>query len=118
LVLAILGGGGTIAYAQGQSVPDRAASCRNERNSKLERLFLEERRRTQIITNGFGERPVLKLMYAATIRAAESLGGLAVGEFERRQLPAPDLPDCRIVPSSPRCAGSDTDARRHKISHW
>jgi len=31
----------------------------------LERLFLEERRRTKIIPNTFGERPVLKLMYAA-----------------------------------------------------
>ena len=31
----------------------------------LERLFLEERRRTKIIPNAFGERPVLELMYAA-----------------------------------------------------
>ena len=31
----------------------------------LERLFLEERRRTKIIAHAFGERPVLKLMYAA-----------------------------------------------------
>jgi transposase-like protein len=54
----------------------------------LERLFLEERRRTKIIPNGFGERPVLKLMYAATIRAADRWRGITVGEFERRQLTA------------------------------
>jgi putative transposase len=52
----------------------------------LERLFLEERRRTKIIPNGFGERPVLKLMYAATIRAATRWRGITVGDFERRQL--------------------------------
>ena len=35
-----------------------------------------------------GERPVLKLMYAAVIRAAERWRGIAVGEFEQRQLRA------------------------------
>ena len=54
----------------------------------LERLFLEERRRTKIIPHAFGERPVLKLMYAAVIRAADRWRGLTVGEFEQRQLTA------------------------------
>src|SRR5262249_27089572 len=54
----------------------------------LERLFLEERRRTKIIPHAFGERPVLKLMYAAVIRAAERWRGIQVGEFEQRQLRA------------------------------
>lgn len=54
----------------------------------LERLFLEERRRTKIISHAFGERPVLKLMYAAVIRAADRWRGLTVGEFEQRQLRA------------------------------
>ena len=54
----------------------------------LERLFLEERRRTKIIPHAFGERPVLKLMYAAVIRAAERWRGIAGGEFEQRQLRA------------------------------
>jgi putative transposase len=54
----------------------------------LERLFLEERRRAKIIPHAFGERPVLKLMYAAVIRAADRWRGLAVGEFEQRQLRA------------------------------
>ena len=51
-----------------------------------ERLFLEERRRTKIIPHAFGERPVLKLMYAAVIRAADR--GIIVGDFEQRQLRA------------------------------
>jgi putative transposase len=54
----------------------------------LERLFLEERRRTKIIPHAFGERPVLKLMYAAMIRAADRWRGIAVGEFEQRQVRA------------------------------
>jgi putative transposase len=54
----------------------------------LERLFVEERRRTKIVPHAFGERPVLKLMYAAVIRAADRWRGLTVGEFERRQLKA------------------------------
>ena len=54
----------------------------------LERLFLEERRRTKIIPHAFGERPVLKLMYAAVIRAAERWRGITAGEFEQRQLRA------------------------------
>jgi putative transposase len=54
----------------------------------LERLFGEERRRLKIIANGFGEKPVLKLMFASLIRAAESWRGLRVTEFELRQLDA------------------------------
>ena len=54
----------------------------------LERLFLEERRRTKIVPHAFGERPVLKLMYAAVIRAADRWRGIIVGEFEQRQLRA------------------------------
>ena len=54
----------------------------------LERLFLEERRRTKVVPHAFGERPVLKLMFAAVIRAADRWRGLSVGEFEQRQLQA------------------------------
>ena len=54
----------------------------------LERIFLEERRRTKIVPHAFGERPVLKLMYAAVIRAADRWRGIIVGEFEQRQLRA------------------------------
>lgn len=54
----------------------------------LERLFGEARRRTKVIPHAFGERAVLKLMYAALIRAAERWRGLKMTEFERRQLKA------------------------------
>ncbi len=52
----------------------------------LERLFVEERRRLKIIPNAFGEKPVLKLMFGAMIRAAERWRAVKVTEFERRQL--------------------------------
>jgi transposase-like protein len=54
----------------------------------LERLFGEERRRTKVIPHAFGERAVLKLMYAALIRAAEHWRGIKITEFEKRQLNA------------------------------
>ena len=54
----------------------------------LERLFGEERRRTKVIPHAFGERAVLKLMYAALIRAAERWRAVKVTEFERRQMTA------------------------------
>ncbi len=54
----------------------------------LERLFGEARRRTKVIPHAFGERAVLKLMYAALIRAAEHWRGLRITEFEWRQLQA------------------------------
>jgi transposase-like protein len=52
----------------------------------LERLFGEERRRMKVIPTVFGERPVLKLMYASLIRASENWRGVGISEFERRQL--------------------------------
>ncbi len=54
----------------------------------LERLFEEERRRLKIIANAFGERPVLKLMYASLLRAAEKWRGLKISVFEMKQLEA------------------------------
>jgi hypothetical protein len=54
----------------------------------LERLFVEERRRLKIIPNGFGEKAVLKLMFAALIRAADRWRGLRFSEFELRQIAA------------------------------
>jgi putative transposase len=52
----------------------------------LERLFGEERRRTKVIPHAFGERPVLKLMYASLTRAAETWKRIVITEFELRQL--------------------------------
>src|SRR6266540_540721 len=54
----------------------------------LERLFVEERRRLKIIPNAFGEKPVLKLMFGAMIRAAERWRAVKVTQFERRQMAA------------------------------
>ena len=68
----------------------------------IERLFGEERRRLKIVPNAFGEKPVLKLMFGALIRAAESWRGLRFTEFELRQLDAvrKDL-DAEYEPLSP-----------------
>jgi transposase-like protein len=54
----------------------------------LERLFVEERRRLKIIPNAFGEKPVLKLMFGAMIRAAERWRAIRITDFERRQMAA------------------------------
>ena len=54
----------------------------------LERLFLEERRRLKIIPNAFGEKAVLKLMFAAMTRAAERWRAIRITDFERRQMVA------------------------------
>jgi putative transposase len=54
----------------------------------LERLFLEERRRLKIIPNAFGEKAVLKLMFAAMTRAAERWRAVKITDFERRQITA------------------------------
>lgn len=54
----------------------------------LERLFGEERRRTKVIPHAFGERAVLKLMYAALIRASHTWRRVLISEFELKQLEA------------------------------
>jgi putative transposase len=52
----------------------------------LERLFGEARRRTKVIPHAFGERPVLKLMYAALIRASATWKNIVITELELKQL--------------------------------
>lgn len=52
----------------------------------LERLFLEERRRTKVIPHAFGEKPLQKLLYASILLASETWRNLSVSEFETRQL--------------------------------
>ena len=54
----------------------------------LERLFGEERRRTKVMPHAFGERALLKLMFAATIRASSRWRGLKVTAFDRQQMEA------------------------------
>lgn len=52
----------------------------------LERLFGEERRRTKVIPHAFGERAVLKLMFASLLRASQTWQRIAINEFELRQI--------------------------------
>jgi transposase-like protein len=52
----------------------------------LERLFGEERRRTKVIPHAFGERAVLKLMYASLIRAAQTWKRVVISDFELKQI--------------------------------
>ena len=52
----------------------------------LERLFEEGRRRSKVAPSVAGERPVLKMLYAAAIRASDSWRGIRITELERRQL--------------------------------
>ncbi|HYM86061.1 MAG TPA: hypothetical protein VET30_04930, partial [Pseudoxanthomonas sp.] len=52
----------------------------------LERLFGEERRRTKVIPHAFGERAVLKLMYASLIRAAQTWMRVVISDFELKQI--------------------------------
>lgn len=52
----------------------------------LERMFGEERRRTKVIPHAFGERAVLKLMYAALTRASLGWKRIVISEFELRQV--------------------------------
>ena len=56
----------------------------------LERLFCRGETATaeNHFLNGFGEKPVLKLMFGALIRAAERWRGLRFTEFELRQIAA------------------------------
>jgi transposase-like protein len=54
----------------------------------LERLFGEERRRTKIMPHAFGEKPLLKLMFAAVIRASAKWRRIKVSAFDRQQLDA------------------------------
>jgi transposase-like protein len=53
----------------------------------LEQLFGEERRRTKVIPHAFGERAMLKLMYAASDPSGRTLARLA---HERIRAPTAD----------------------------
>lgn len=52
----------------------------------LERMFGEERRRTKVIPHAFGERAVMKLMYAALMRARQGWRHVIVTSFEHKQI--------------------------------
>jgi putative transposase len=83
----------------------------------LERLFVEERRRLKIIPNAFGEKPVLKLMFGAMIRAAERWRAIKVTDFERRQMAAVKLElDQEYEARNGLAANASANARRPKLS--
>ena len=52
----------------------------------LERMFGEERRRTKVIPHAFGEKAVMKLMYAALMRARQGWRNVVVTSFEVKQI--------------------------------
>jgi transposase-like protein len=80
----------------------------------LERLFGEERRRTKVIPHAFGERPVLKLMYAALLRASQTWQRVAITEFELKQID--DLRHELDEQFNQRTASAVLPASRHRIS--
>ncbi len=82
----------------------------------LERLFVEERRRLKIIPNAWGERPVLKLMFGAMIRAAERWRAIKVTDFECRQMAAlREELDQEYEARNGLGKAASTDATPHKI---
>ena len=50
-----------------------------------ERLFEEDRRPTKVLPHAFGERPMMKLMCAAVIRASSRRRGIKMTAFDRAQ---------------------------------
>ncbi len=52
----------------------------------LELMFGEERRRTKVIPYAFGEKAVMKLMYAALMRARQGWRNVIVTPFEVKQI--------------------------------
>ena len=80
----------------------------------LERLFGEERRRTKVIPHAFGERAVLKLMYAALMRAGQTWQRVAINEFELRQID--DLRNELDEDFKQRTVSTVTNASRRRFS--
>jgi hypothetical protein len=87
--------------------------CRRRTTNLLERLFGEERRRTKVIPHAFGERAVLKLMYAALLRASQTWQRVAITEFERRQID--DLRADLDEEFKRQSVSTKTTASRHRI---
>ena len=69
-----------VSYFEAPSEAAVGTSQGDANHDLLKRLFGEERRRTKTIPYAFGERTVLKLMYAALIRASDSWRGVKVTE--------------------------------------
>jgi transposase-like protein len=80
----------------------------------LERLFGDKRRRTKVIPHAFAERAVLKLMYAALVRAAETWKRAVISEFELKHLQS--LREHLNRVHAERTAPAVTSASRSRIS--
>lgn len=80
----------------------------------LERLFGEERRRTKVIPHAFGERAVLKLMFAALMRGSQTWQRVAITDFELRQIE--DLRNELNEEFSKRSVANVTTASRRRFS--
>jgi hypothetical protein len=77
----------------------------------IERLFGEERRRLKIVPNAFGEKPVLKLMFGALIRAAESWRGFhPCTSAGPRTAPRPRIPS-----AGAKCASSAVTSGKARL---
>jgi transposase-like protein len=103
--------------AQLHCPPRHRRICRT--TNLLERLFLEERRRLDAAGTLFGERAVLKLMYAALIRGAERWRGVTITEFEQRQLAQlrAQLQAAHAKRHAPVTKGSRQDLREKRAPH-
>ncbi|MDW8470099.1 MAG: transposase [Burkholderiales bacterium] len=99
-----------VAYLELPIAHRRAARTTN----LLERLFGEERRRTKVIPHAFGERPVLKLMYAALIRASATWRRIVITPFELKQLES--LREQLDRRSAERTAPANLNPSRSRIS--
>lgn len=80
----------------------------------LERLFGEERRRTKVIPHAFGERAVLKLMYASLLRATQGWRRVVISDFERHQIE--QIREELDEEFRQRTASTVTHASRHQLS--
>ena len=104
----------------------------------LERLFVEERRRLKIIPNGFGEKPVLKLMFGALSEPPNDGAACASRSsnsdrsplseknsttnitLQSRRWPGQPSPEFPANPSLDRChekSYADTGSNKKTISH-
>lgn len=68
-------------------------------------MFGQERRRTEVIPHGVGEKAVMKLMYAALMRARRGWPNVIVKPFEVKQI--------QSLPDHPNNEFEQRHARRH-----
>ena len=71
--------------------------------------------RLEVAPNAFGERPVLKLMFGAMIRAADRWRAIKFTDFERRQISPPsERTSTRSMGAGIRHPGPPVSAEKHR----